>query len=477
MDVLKDLVGPVNTTITSPPYWRLRDYGHPQQLGQEKTPEEYIENLCLIFDQVHRITEPDGTLWVNIGDTYWNKQLTGVPWALAKALGGPRYKGLIKAERDRVWLAATVDAEGCICGFYHERPEHSETHRDVRTGLNITITNTSEALLAEANRIWPASHRTHQSPGEGHLGKLTSYRWIAHSVDKNTMLMRELYPYLIVKKKQALLAYNLLLFMEDAKHLGKTPEKFEIWEKRKLLVETISKLNKRQPADIPSWCVEPPALVEPGWILRSDVIWHKLGGVPETCKDRPSRNHEYLFLFAKNRKYFYDYTAVLEPHTNPWAIDCIKKAQESGQTERPRSNPFSKEERRAKGTKGITRAEYGVLMNPLGKNKRTVWSVKPAHDKRNHFATFPEDLIKPCIIACCPLGGYVLDPFCGTATTGKVSLANGRNFIGIELVEASADMAEETLGNVSLEVDKPAAVCEPAENKGKMPIEQFKLPL
>jgi DNA modification methylase len=303
LDVLKDLVGPVNTTITSPPYWRLRDYGHPQQLGQEKTPEEYIENLCLIFDQVHRITEPDGTLWVVIDDTYRDKQLTGIPWMLAFAM----------------------------------------------------------------------------------------------------------------KKR--------------------------------------------------------------GWLWRSHVVWHKLGGVPETCKDRPSRNHETIMLFSKSKKYFYDYTAVLEPHTNPWAIDCIKKAQETGQTERPRSNPFSKEERRAKGTKGITRAEYGVLMNPKGKNKRTVWSVKPAHDKRNHFATFPEDLIKPCIIACCPVGGYVLDPFCGTATTGKVSLANGRNFIGIELVEASADLAEETLGNVSLEVDKPAAVCEPAANKGKMPIEQFNLPL
>jgi DNA modification methylase len=303
LDILRDLVGPVHTTVTSPPYWKLLDYLHPGQLGQEDTPESYIENLCLVFDEVKRITEPDGTLWVNIGDTYRDKQLTGIPWLLAFAM----------------------------------------------------------------------------------------------------------------KKR--------------------------------------------------------------GWLLRSDIIWCKPSSKPEPCKDRPSRNHEYLFLFAKGKKYFYDYEAILEPHTNPWAIDCIKKAQETGQTARPRSNPFSKEERRAKGTKGITRAEYGALMNPKGKNKRSVWTVMPAWDKRNHFALFPEALIKPCILAGCPKGGWVLDPFCGSGTSGKVSLENGRNFIGIELVDASADLADEALRNVSFPVDKPAEACEAVNNVGTTAIEQYELSL
>ena len=293
LDILRELVGPVNMTVTSPPYWRLRDYKHPQQLGQEETPKAYIENLCLIFDEVKRITEPDGTLWINIDDTYRDKQLTGIPWMLAFAM------------------------------------------------------------------------------------------------------------------KQR------------------------------------------------------------GWLWRAHIVWHKLGGKPEPCKDRPSRNHETILLFSKGKHYFYDYDAILEPHTNPWAIDCIKKAQESGQTERPRSNPFSKEERRAKGTKGITRAEYGVLMNPKGKNKRSVWAIKTAWDKRNHFAIFPDDLVKPCILAGCPQGGWVLDPFCGSGTSGKVALENGRNFIGIELVDASADLADETLKNIQFPVDRLPTVCESAADSGE----------
>jgi hypothetical protein len=110
-------------------------------------------------------------------------------------------------------------------------------------------------------------------------------------------------------------------------------------------------------------------------------------------------------------------------------------------------------------------------MNPKGKNKRSVWTIKTAWDKRNHFAIFPEELIKPCILAGCPQGGWVLDPFCGSGTSGKVSLELGRNFIGIELVDASADLADETLRNVSFPVDKPVEVCEPPAVGGTTPPE------
>jgi DNA modification methylase len=259
--------------ITSPPYWKQRDYKHARQVGQEKTPDQFIATLVEIFREVRRVLLPHGVLWMNLGDSYWRKQLVGIPW---------------------------------------------------RTALS---------------------------------------------------------------------------------------------------------------------------LQSDGWILRSEIIWHKLGGTPEAVHDRPSRNHEHIFLLSKNKTYFYDYNAILVPHSNPWAIDCIKKAQETGQTARPRSNPFSKEERQAKGTKGITRAEYGALMNPLGKNMRTVWPVKPAWCKEAHYAVYPSLLIEPCVRAT-PPEAVILDPFAGSGTTGVVALQNGRGFVGIELVPESAAIARTKLENV-----------------------------
>jgi DNA modification methylase len=187
------------------------------------------------------------------------------------------------------------------------------------------------------------------------------------------------------------------------------------------------------------------ALQADGWKLRCEVIWHKPSSVPEPVKDRPSRNHETIFLLTKKTSYYYDYNSILVPHTNPWAIDCIKKAQEAGHTERPRINLFNKEERHAKGQKGVTRKEYGALMNPNGKNKRTVWSVNPIKSKATHYAMYPEDLIVDCVKASCPPDGIVLDPFAGSGTTGSVALKNGRGFVGIELIPDSAAQTEAKL--------------------------------
>jgi len=279
LESLKEMPdGVFNTCMTSPPYWHKVDYHHPGQLGWEKTPEEFVGKLAAIFDEVKRSLRDDGTCWIVIDDTYFKKELTGIPWMLA----------------------------------------------------------------------------------------------------------------------------------------------FEM---------------KRR-----------------GWIWRAEIVWHKPGVKPEPCKDRPTRSHEAVLLFSKRRNGYY-FNQMLEPHTNPWAIDCIKKAQESGQTERPRSNPFSKEERRAKGTSGITRAEYGVLMNPNGKNRRDVWTIKTRWFKKLHFAVYPEELVQLCLKATCPPGGMVLDPFAGAGTTGVVAVKNDMNYVGIELVTASAALARE---EINLAIDNLA---------------------
>ena len=143
------------------------------------------------------------------------------------------------------------------------------------------------------------------------------------------------------------------------------------------------------------------ALQEDGWCLRSDVIWHKPNPTPESVSDRPTRAHEYIFLLSKSSSYFYDSDAIREPYQT---------------------------------------AGY-KFANPKGKNKRTVWTVAPKACKEAHFATYPPELIEPCIKAGCPKGGTVLDPFFGAGTTGLVANRLGRNWIGIELNPAYAKIA------------------------------------
>jgi site-specific DNA-methyltransferase (adenine-specific) len=286
------------TCVTSPPYWHQRNYGHPDQIGQERTPERYINRLADVFEEVHRVLTDDGTLWVAVDDSYWKKQLVGAPWRLA----------------------------------------------------------------------------------------------------------------------------------------------FE--------------LQRR------------------GWFWRSEIVWSK-SSTPEAAKDRPTRAHEAVLLFSKRRAtYFYNYEAILEPHDNPWAIDCIKKARQSGFTGRPRNDPFlSKEERRKNGQPGITRAEYGALMNPNGKNKRDVWSIPSEKFKGLHSAVMPVRLAELCALATSQPGDLVLDPFCGAATTGVAALKNGRRFIGIDLVLRFVQMAEDRLAEVVVSRDRTAVL--PPTPGAALPVSQM----
>jgi len=155
--------------------------------------------------------------------------------------------------------------------------------------------------------------------------------------------------------------------------------------------------------------------------------------------------------------------AVREPHDNPWVIDCIKKAKETGATRPENYNAFDREQRLAKGQKGITRAQYGAMMNPLGKPPRTVWHINPQKRKEAHFATFADELPRRCILAGCPADGLVLDPFCGRGTTGVAAIGLGLKFLGIELVRSSAVLARKCLQNVqaAVEADKSRSSADP----------------
>jgi DNA modification methylase len=175
------------------------------------------------------------------------------------------------------------------------------------------------------------------------------------------------------------------------------------------------------------------ALRSDGWWLRADIIWSKPNPMPESVEDRPSKAHEYIFLLSKSERYFYDAAAIAEPSS---AVGP------------------SWEQRKAAG-EPMRHGLYGAACYGAGgfgakdgmRNRRSVWTVTLKGFNEAHFATFPPDLIEPCILAGCPVGGTVLDPFSGAGTSGLVALRNDRRYIGIELNPDYAEMSRRRILN------------------------------
>lgn len=270
----------VQCCVTSPPYWGLRNYGEPGQLGLEETPEKYVERLVVMLREVRRILKPMGTLWLNLGDCFSH--------------GG---SGARDVER---WPKQS-------------RNDHMATHAKKATGLK---------------------------PKD-----LVGIPW-------------------------------LVAF----------------------------------------------ALRTEGWHLRSDIVWEKPNPMPESVTDRPTRAHEFIFLLSKNGSYYYDYKAIKEKATGKVAGN--KKG-------------FVRLECLSRNGTGSSDARVGYKM----RNKRSVWKVTPRPFKGAHFAVFPPELIEPCILAGSAINDTILDPFCGSGTTGMVATRHSRRFIGIDLNPAYLNMA------------------------------------
>jgi len=275
LDILPTMeAGSVNCCVTSPPYFGLRDYGNDEQIGLEETPEAFVESLVKVFREVKRVVADDGTLWLNLGDSY------------AAGGGGPKPSNI-----------------GGSC-----------------------------------NKV-PASMPRKASAG----------------------------------------------------------------------------LKPKDLIGIP-WRVA-FALQQDGWYLRQDIIWSKPNPMPESVTDRCTKAHEYIFLLSKKPKYYYDHKAIKEQLKGK--PESRNKNKEGYQADYAKGDRFSEGER-VFGADGLA-------------NKRSVWEVTTKPYSGAHFATFPPDLIKPCILAGCPAGGTVLDPFGGSGTTGMVALELGRSAELIEL--------------------------------------------
>jgi len=344
LDKLKELPDKsIHCSITSPPYWQLRDYFTEGQIGLEDTCQEYINNLVNVFNEVKRVLRDDGVFWVVIGDTY-------------------------------------------------------STPKKGNDNANVNSKKRRERLHKQ-------------------------------KIDKKS-------PYGLPKKNLIGIPWRLAFAMQDA-----------------------------------------------GWYLRCDIIWHAPNKCPEGVFDRPTRAIEYVFMFSKKDKYFYDYYAIMD----------------DSETRKGTSRKF-----RGNNQEGTFRNDDTRVYEDTGKrNKRSVWSVpvasytSPTQKHGRHFAIFPPKLIEPCVLSstseygCCVecktpyfrkvkkvktlddnSKGYltdivhdkwekkckcktkeveeclILDPFCGTSTTGIVALGRNRNYIGIDINEEYLDISKERLEEV-----------------------------
>lgn len=288
----------INCCVTSPPYYGLRDYGVVGQIGLEESPDAYVARLVEVFREIRRVLTDDGTLWVNIGDSY----------SRDPGKGGSDPNG----KHDSI-------------------PDYGNARKIM-----------SEKRGSSDGGVGRADRAPVRVGGEG------------------------------IKPKDMIGIPWLLAF----------------------------------------------ALRADGWFLRQDIIWSKPNPMPESVRDRCTKAHEYLFLLSKSERYYFDHDAMKEP-----------------------ADPKNHRDSRGMRPTPPGQAEHKGFLDGRHfqtRNRRSVWTVTPKPYKGAHFAVYPPELIEPCILAGCPEGGTVLDPFGGSGTTGGVALKHGRNAV---LCELSPDYA------------------------------------
>lgn len=302
----------IDCCITSPPYWGLRDYGMDGQLGLEKTPELYVETMTELFNEVRRVLKKEGTLWLNLGDSYAN-----------------------------------------------DKVGNSETNKNPRQ-VSDSFKKTRPKNLKQKD--------------------LVGIPWMT--------------------------AFSLRAS---------------------------------------------------GWYLRQDIIWAKPNPMPESVTDRCTKSHEYVFLMAKSQKYYFDNSAIKEQsvYQDPRMVDGFWDKSINGKhADDPQNSAHRKQytpDQAGGGTSmmghdGYFKANGEPIGTPGMRNKRDVWTVTTSPFPEAHFATYPEELIAPMILAGCPENGIILDPFMGAGTTAVVSKKLGRNYVGIDINLEYIEIARKRIG-------------------------------
>jgi site-specific DNA-methyltransferase (adenine-specific) len=182
------------------------------------------------------------------------------------------------------------------------------------------------------------------------------------------------------------------------------------------------------------------ALQDDGWILRSDIIWHKPNAMPSSVKDRPTTDHEYVFMFAGSADYYYDADAIREPH-----VTFTEKSRMKGGRNHFGKAGGTPEAGKNAGNNNLHDGRWDQAFHPKGRNKRTVWEIPLSKFREGHFAVYPEKLVETCILASTRDQDFVLDPFTGSGTTGVVAAKLSRRFVGVELVSEYQAMAQKRI--------------------------------
>jgi len=177
-----------------------------------------------------------------------------------------------------------------------------------------------------------------------------------------------------------------------------------------------------------------------GWILRSDIIWHKTNAMPASVKNRPTTDHEYVFMFSRSPDYFYNADAIREPH-----VTFTEKSRMRGGRGHFGKRGGTPEQGKNGGNPNLHNGRWDQAFHPLGRNKRTVWQIPLSKFPEAHFAVFPEKLVETCVMAATKPNGLVLDPFAGSGTVAIVAQQLGRHFVGIDCSEKYCALAKKRL--------------------------------
>jgi DNA modification methylase len=186
------------------------------------------------------------------------------------------------------------------------------------------------------------------------------------------------------------------------------------------------------------------SLIDDGWLLRADCIWHKPNAMPSSTKSRPTTDHEYIFFFTKSKDYSYNADAIREPH-----VTFSENSRMRGGRRHFGIRGGTPEGGKNGGSNNLHDGRWDQAFHPLGRNKRTVWSIPLSKFRDAHFAVFPESLVETCILAGSPAGGLVLDPFVGSGTVPLVARRLGRSYLGIDCVADYCQMARRRLKAVT----------------------------